>query len=30
MPYPVTDLSIVEPDLEVVIKQIYGEREPRR
>jgi len=25
--YPVTDLSIVEPDLEGVIKQIYGERE---
>jgi ABC-2 type transport system ATP-binding protein len=28
--YPVTDLSIVEPDLEGVIKQIYGEREARR
>jgi ABC-2 type transport system ATP-binding protein len=27
--YPVTDLSIVEPDLEGVIKQIYGEREAR-
>jgi ABC-2 type transport system ATP-binding protein len=27
--YPVTDLSIVEPDLEGVIKQIYGERERR-
>jgi len=28
--YPVTDLSIVEPDLEGVIKQIYREREPHR
>jgi ABC-2 type transport system ATP-binding protein len=28
--YPVIDLSIVEPDLEGVIKQIYGEREVHR
>jgi len=26
--YPVADLSIVEPDLEGVVRQIYGERVP--
>ena len=26
--YPVADLSIVEPDLEAVVRQIYGERVP--
>jgi ABC-2 type transport system ATP-binding protein len=26
--YPVADLSIVEPDLESVVRQIYGERVP--
>jgi ABC-2 type transport system ATP-binding protein len=28
--YPVTDLSIVEPDLEGVVKRIYGEQETAR
>jgi ABC-2 type transport system ATP-binding protein len=28
--YPVTDLSIVEPDLEGVVRRIYGERETAR
>jgi hypothetical protein len=28
--YPVTDLSIVEPDLEGVVTRIYGERETAR